>query len=53
MKKVQKPVFWTVFSIFLNKYGTYRQRRSYEVLHTNYTAYVKIWVYFKIKPGRR
>jgi hypothetical protein len=50
MKKVQKLM---VFCIFLNKYSTYLQKRSLEVLHTKYTTYVKIWVYFKIKPGRR
>ena len=29
------------------------QNGSTEVLNTNYTGYVKIEVYFKIKPERR
>ena len=37
----------------LEKYCTYRQKRSTEVLNTNYTANIKIKVYFKIKPERR
>jgi hypothetical protein len=50
MKKVQRPVG---FCKFYNKYSTYPQKLLYEVLHTNYTGYVKIKAYFKIKPERR
>ena len=50
MKKIQKP---KVFCIFWDKYTTNRQKRSHEVLNTYYTAYVRIWVYFIIKPGRK
>ena len=50
MKKVEKTV---VYRIFQKKYSTYRQKRSSEVLNTNYTGYIKIQVYFKIKPERR
>jgi hypothetical protein len=39
MNKVQKTV---VYRIFYEKYSTYRQKRSSEVLNTNYTGYVKI-----------
>ena len=50
MNKVEKTV---VYRTFQKKYSTYRQKRSSEVLNTNYTGYVIIQVYFKIKPQRR
>jgi hypothetical protein len=40
-------------SHILKKVSTYRQKRFSEVFNTNYTGYIKIKIYFKIKPERR
>ena len=50
MNKVENTV---VYCIFQKKYSTYQQKRSSEVLNINYTGYIKIEVYFIIKPERR
>ena len=50
MNKVQKMV---VYRTFQKKYCTVRQKRSREALNTNYTGFVKIKAYLKIKPRRQ